>query len=132
MDYKALQKRIDELAQPIKEDNIRTMPFGEAIYQYVDEEESSGDARLYLDGKRLVDDVRYYVEEDNPDVEVIALSESKITEEPANNTFTVDTDKIDAVDVMNINEIIADYMQQEHPDLPADAGFSYSIVVDVD
>ena len=31
-----------------------------------------------------------------------------------------------------INEIIADYMTQEHPDLPADAGFSYSIVVDVD
>ena len=72
------------------------------------------------------------LEKDNPDVEIIALSESKITEEPANNTFTVDTDKIDAVDVMNINEIIADYMTQEHPDLPADAGFSYSIVVDVD
>ena len=55
-----------------------------------------------------------------------------IQEEPANNTFTVDTDRIDDVDVMKINEIIADYMNQEHPDLPADAGFSYSIVVDVD
>ena len=55
-----------------------------------------------------------------------------IQEEPANNTFTVDTDKIDSVDVMNINEIIADYMQQEHPDLPEDASYSYSIVVDVD
>ena len=55
-----------------------------------------------------------------------------IQEEPANNTFTVDTDKIDSVDVMKINEIIADYMTQEHSDLPADAGFSYSIVVDVD
>jgi hypothetical protein len=49
-----------------------------------------------------------------------------------NNTFTVDTDKIDAVDVMKINEIIADYMNQEHPDLPAEAGFSYSIVVEGD
>lgn len=56
----------------------------------------------------------------------------RIAEQPANNTFTVDTDKIDAVDVMKINEIIADYMNQEHPDLPAEAGFSYSIVVDVD
>ena len=56
----------------------------------------------------------------------------QVKEEPANNRFTVDTDKIDAVDVMNINEIIADYMQQEHPDVPADAGFSYSIVVDID
>ena len=56
----------------------------------------------------------------------------QVKEEPANNRFRVDTDKIDAVDVMNINEIIADYMQQEHPDVPADAGFSYSIVVDVD
>ena len=56
----------------------------------------------------------------------------QVKEEPDNNRFTVDTDKIDAVDVMNINEIIADYMQQEHPDVPADAGFSYSIVVDID
>ena len=56
----------------------------------------------------------------------------RIAEEPANNTFTVDTDMIDSVDLMKINEIIADYMTQEHPDLPADAGFSYSIVVDVD
>ena len=56
----------------------------------------------------------------------------RIAEQPANNTFTVDTDKIDDMDVMKINEIIADYMNQEHPDLPADAGFSYSIVVDVD
>lgn len=56
----------------------------------------------------------------------------KIAEEPANNRFTVDTDMIDSVDLMKINEIIADYMTQEHPDLPQDAGFSFSIVVDVD
>ena len=56
----------------------------------------------------------------------------RIAEQPANNTFTVNTDMIDDVDLMKINEIIADYMTQEHPDLPADAGFSYSIVVDVD
>lgn len=56
----------------------------------------------------------------------------RIAEQPANNTFTVDTNKIDDMDVMKINEIIADYMNQEHSDLPADAGFSYSIVVDVD
>ena len=56
----------------------------------------------------------------------------RIAEQPANNTFTVNTDMIDDVDLMKINKIIADYMTQEHPDLPAEAGFSYSIVVDVD
>ena len=56
----------------------------------------------------------------------------RIAEQPANNTFTVDTDKIDDMDVMKINEIIADNMNQEQSDLPADAGVSYSSVVDVD
>ena len=66
----------DESVQ-VKEENKATMPFMDVIYQYVDEDESSGDARLYLDGERLVDDVRYMLEQDNPDVEIIALSESK-------------------------------------------------------
>ena len=59
-------------------------------------------------------------------------SESKITEAPAKNTFTVDTTKIDNVDMNNISEIIAEYVNENHPDLPQDASYSYSIVVDVD
>ena len=70
-------EEIAELEAPIKEEDNSKMPFGEAIYQYVDEDESSGDARLYLDGNRLIDDVRFMLEKDNPDVEIIALSESK-------------------------------------------------------
>ena len=77
IDYRALQEKLDQIAQPIKEDNEARMPFMEVIYQYVDEDESSGDARLYLDGNRLIDDVRFMLEKDNPDVEIIALSESK-------------------------------------------------------
>ena len=76
-EYRALQEKLDQIAQPIKEDAEARMPFMDVIYQYVDEDESSGDARLYLDGNRLIDDVRFMLEKDNPDVEIIALSESK-------------------------------------------------------
>ena len=74
MDDKTADALTDDV-QEVQEDNTANMPFMEVIYQYVDEEESSGDARLYLDGGRLVDDVQFMLEKDNPDVEIIALTE---------------------------------------------------------
>ena len=35
------------------------------------------EARLYIDGRKLIDDVRDMLDAEYPDVEIIALSESK-------------------------------------------------------
>ena len=90
IDYRALQEKLDQIAQPIKEDNEARMPFMEVIYQYVDEDESSGDARLYLDGNRLIDDVTFMLQKDNPDVEIIPLSETHVEDEEVVEQEAVD------------------------------------------
>jgi len=68
------------------------------------------------------------------DIKALQEKLDRIAEAPieAKNTFTVDTTKIDNVDMNNISEIIAEYVNENHPDLPEDASYSYSIVIDVD
>ena len=82
--------RINKLSgfEQVKELNskniLATMPFMKAIKQYVEDQDGRivGDydvdeARLYIDGRKLIDDVRDMLEAEYPDVEIIALSESK-------------------------------------------------------
>ena len=61
-----------------------TMPFMEVIKQHYVEDmdgnkpDDMGEARLYINGRQLVDDVRDMLEAENPDTEIIALSENKV------------------------------------------------------
>ena len=75
MDDKTADALTDDV-QEVQEDNSR-MPFGEVIYQYVDEEEDS-DGIMYLDADRLVADVEYMIEQDNPGVQI--MSEEDVTQ----------------------------------------------------
>ena len=63
---------------------IANMPFMKAIKQYVEDQdgvivgdEEVDEPRLYIDGRKLIDDVRDMLEAEYPDAEIIALSESK-------------------------------------------------------
>lgn len=69
MDDKTADALTDDV-QAVQEDNSG-MPFGEVIYQYVDEEEGS-DGIMYLDGSRLIADVEYMIKQDNPGVEIMS------------------------------------------------------------
>ena len=75
MDDKTADALTDDV-QEVQEDNSG-MPFGEVIYQYVDEEEDS-DGIMYLDADRLVADVEYMIEQDNPGVQI--MSEEDVTQ----------------------------------------------------
>jgi len=75
MDDKTADALTDDV-QAVQEDNSG-MPFGEVIYQYVDEEEDS-DGIMYLDADRLVADVEYMIEQDNPGVQI--MSEEDVTQ----------------------------------------------------
>ena len=74
-----------EQVQELNSKNIlATMPFMKAIKQYVEDQdgvivgdEEVDEARLYIDGRKLIDDVRDMLEAEYPDAEIIALSESK-------------------------------------------------------
>ena len=134
MDDKTADALTDDV-QAVQEDNTANMPFMEVVYQYVDEEESSGDARLYLDGGRLVDDVRFMLEKENPDVEIIALTEddTQVNEGPGKSDLHhVDFDKIDRADVNTMSEIVAEYVNENMQDLPQSAAYSYDVIIDVD
>ena len=161
MDYKALQEKLDRIAQG---EPVNECPTEKIIaYQKADEgfkktlNTINNLEKLFRENgsieKNLVDAAGMDTARLQPLAEMrqalsdaydacedayqdamgdFVASESKITEAPAKNTFTVDTTKIDNVDMNNISEIIAEYVNENHPDLPQDASYSYSIVVDVD
>lgn len=159
MDYKALQEKLDRIAQgePVME-NEKVMAYQEAdkgfkkLLKTINSLEKMVRENGFLE-KKLVDAAGMDTARLQPLAQMrqalsdaydacedayqdamgdFVASESKITEAPAKNTFTVDTTKIDNVDMNNISEIIAEYVNENHPDLPQDASYSYSIVVDVD
>ena len=161
MDFKALQEKIDRIAQgmPVME-NDKVMAYQEAdkgfkkMLNSINNLEKMVKENGFIE-KKLVDaagmgtarlqplaDIRQALSDAYDAVEDayqesmgdFVASESTIAEAPveAKNTFTVDTTKIDNVDMNNISEIIAEYVNENHPDLPQDASYSYSIVVDVD
>lgn len=75
---------IEQVKEGPNKEAIANMPFMKAIKQYVEDQDGQivGDydvdeARLYIDGRKLIDDVRDMLEAEYPDVEIIALSESK-------------------------------------------------------
>ena len=75
---------IEQVKEGPNKEAIANMPFMKAIKQYVEDQDGQivGDydvdeARLYIDGRNLIDDVRDMLEAEYPDVEIIALSESK-------------------------------------------------------
>tara|TARA_B100000214_G_scaffold28225_1_gene18390 strand:- start:70 stop:336 length:267 start_codon:yes stop_codon:yes gene_type:complete len=75
---------IEQVKELNSKNILATMPFMKAIKQYVEDQDGRivGDydvdeARLYIDGRKLIDDVRDMLEAEYPDVEIIALSESK-------------------------------------------------------
>ena len=75
---------IEQVKELNSKNILATMPFMKAIKQYVEDQDRRivGDydvdeARLYIDGRKLIDDVRDMLEAEYPDVEIIALSESK-------------------------------------------------------
>ena len=75
---------IGQVKELNSKDILANMPFMKAIKQYVEDQDGQivGDydvdeARLYIDGRKLIDDVRDMLEAEYPDVEIIALSESK-------------------------------------------------------
>jgi len=67
----------------LNEDARATMPFMDVIKQYYVEDmdgntpEDMDDARYYINGRKLVDDVRDMLEAENPNTEIIALSEGE-------------------------------------------------------
>ena len=161
MDFKALQEKIDRIAQgmPVMENN-KVMAYQEAdkgfkkMLNSINNLEKMVKENGFIE-KKLVDaagmgtarlqplaDIRQALSDAYDAVEDayqesmgdFVASESTIAEAPveAKNTFTVDTTKIDNVDMNNISEIIAEYVNENHPDLPQDASYSYSIVIDVD
>ena len=161
MDYKALQEKLDRIAQgePVME-NEKVMAYQEAdkgfkkLLKTINSLEKMVRENGFLE-KKLVDAAGMGTARLQPLAEMrqalsdaydacedayqdsmgdFVASESTIAEAPieAKNTFTVDTTKIDNVDMNNISEIIAEYVNENHPDLPQDASYSYSIVVDVD
>jgi len=161
MDFKALQEKIDRIAQgmPVME-NDKVMAYQEAdkgfkkMLNSINNLEKMVKENGFIE-KKLVDaagmgtarlqplaDIRQALSDAYDAVEDayqesmgdFVASESTIAEAPveAKNTFTVDTTKIDNVDMNNISEIIAEYVNENHPDLPQDASYSYSIVIDVD
>lgn len=161
MDFKALQEKIDRIAQgmPVME-NDKVMAYQEAdkgfkkmlnsinnlekmvkengfIEKKLVDAAGMGTARLQplADIRKALSDAYDAVEDAYQEsMGDFVASESTIAEAPveAKNTFTVDTTKIDNVDMNNISEIIAEYVNENHPDLPQDASYSYSIVIDVD
>ena len=75
---------IEQVKELNSKNILATMPFMKAIKQYVEDQDGRivGDydvdeARLYIDGRKLIDDVRDMLEAEYPDVEINALSESK-------------------------------------------------------
>ena len=75
---------IEQVKELNSKNILAPLPFMKAIKQYVDDQDGRivGDydvdeARLYIDGRKLLDDVRDMLEAEYPDVEIIALSESK-------------------------------------------------------
>ena len=75
---------IEQVKELNSKNILATMPFMKAIKQYVEDQDGRivGDydvdeARLYIDGRKLIDDVKDMLEAEYPDVEIIALSESK-------------------------------------------------------
>ena len=159
MDYKALQEKLDSIArgEPINE-NEKIMAYQEAdkgfkkmlntinqlekmvkengfIEKKLVDAAGMGTARLQplADMRQALSDAYDSVEDAYQDaMGDFVATESKIEEAPAKNTFTIDTTKIDNVDMNNISEIVAEYVNENMPDLPQDASYSYSIVVDVD
>lgn len=77
MDDKTADALTDDV-QEVQEDNSG-MPFGEVIYQYVDEEEDS-DGIMYLDADRLISDVEYMIQQDNPGVQIMSEEVTQVNE----------------------------------------------------
>ena len=64
-DYRALQEKLDQIAQPLKEE-FKMERLEDIIYQYVDQDEMDSSI-LTFDGNRLVSDiVSEILEKDNP------------------------------------------------------------------
>jgi len=64
-DYRALQEKLDQIAQPLKEE-FKQERLEDIIYQYVDEDEMDSSV-LTFDGNRLISDiVSEILEKDNP------------------------------------------------------------------
>ena len=78
MDDKTADALTDDV-QAVQEEDNSGMPFGEVIYQYVDEEEGS-DGIMYLDGSRLIADVEYMIEQDNPGVQIMSEEVTQVNE----------------------------------------------------
>ena len=75
---------IEQVKELNSKNILATMPFMKAIKQYVEDQdgvivgdEEVDEPRLYIDGRKLIDDVRDMLEAEYPDAEIIALSESK-------------------------------------------------------
>ena len=130
MDDKTADALTDDV-QAVQEDNSG-MPFGEVIYQYVDEEEDK-EGIMYLDADRLISDVEYMITQDNPGVEIMSEDGIQVNEGPGESKLHhVDFGKIDSADVNNISEIVAEYVNENMEDLPQSAAYSYDIIIDVD
>jgi len=64
-DYRALQEKLDQIAQPLKEE-FKLERLEDIIYQYVDQDEMDSSI-LTFDGNRLISDiVSEILEKDNP------------------------------------------------------------------
>ena len=64
-EYRALQEKLDQIAQPLKEE-FKDERLEDIIYQYVDQDEMDSSV-LTFDGNRLISDiVSEILEKDNP------------------------------------------------------------------
>ena len=64
-DYRVLQEKLDQIAQPLKEE-FKLERLEDIIYQYVDQDEMDSSI-LTFDGNRLISDiVSEILEKDNP------------------------------------------------------------------